>query len=337
MYEWLYQSSAELSCATVPRDIMSRNAWVTSVDLPQAEVIMNSAFYGCGSLETVSAPRVKYIGSYAFGSCFSLGSFTSIGPVEHIGPGAFNNCIKLTHAPGASTVTYAGAGAFAYCSNSAFSNVEMPELVSVAPYMFSMCKSLKTASFAKAEHIGDACFYSCLSLSSIYAPNVTAIESQAFYFCSSLAEIDFPKLARLGSYAFASCRSLASVDMPLISELGICAFAYCAKLSSARFDAVTSISTQAFMSCYSLAYAYFGNIQFMSTEVFRNCVNLMSLYLSGSCVASISSVNVFTSTPLYNYSASTGAWGSIYVPSSLYEAYLSAPNWSLVSERITSF
>jgi hypothetical protein len=47
-------------------------------------------------------------------------------------------------------------------------------------------------------------------------------------------------------------------------------------------------------------------------------------------------LNVFNSTPISNYSASAGRFGSIYVPASLLTEYQTASRWSYFSSRFVT-
>lgn len=46
--------------------------------------------------------------------------------------------------------------------------------------------------------------------------------------------------------------------------------------------------------------------------------------------------NALNSTPIAGYSTITGQYGSIYVPSSLYSAYIISTNWTYYSSRFVS-
>ena len=74
----------------------------------------------------------------------------------------------------------------------------------------------------------------------------------------------------------------------------------------------------------------------ISSYAFAYCYNLLSVYLLGSSIPLITSTT-FSSTPIAGYTTSTdGVYGSIYVPASLYNDYISATNWSVYSARIVS-
>ena len=51
----------------------------------------------------------------------------------------------------------------------------------------------------------------------------------------------------------------------------------------------------------------------------------------------LQNINAFTSTPISNYTTSTGGvYGSIYVPESLYSSYIASTNWVTYSDRFVS-
>jgi len=59
----------------------------------------------------------------------------------------------------------------------------------------------------------------------------------------------------------------------------------------------------------------------------------MSLYLLGSSIVALSSINAFKSTPIES-DLYTGTYGSIYVPNNLSDAYRTATNWVTYADRI---
>ena len=71
--------------------------------------------------------------------------------------------------------------------------------------------------------------------------------------------------------------------------------------------------------------------------MFSNCSNLSMLVIGTgySSVCVLSTWHVFDSSPI-QYSSYLGYYGSIYVPASLVDAYKTATNWTVYSDRITS-
>lgn len=135
-------------------------------------------------------------------------------------------------------------------------------------------------------------------------PICSYIGSSAFYY-SNIASINAPRCTSIGMYAFQNCSALATASFPACTSIGVSAFGFCQPLSTASFPVCTSIGNYAFRACY----------------------NLLSLYLTGSSLCSLANVNAFTSTPISDYTTSTGGvYGSIYVPASLLASYKAATN-----------
>ena len=144
---------------------------------------------------------------------------------------------------------------------------------------------------------------------------VIDIGSGAFYYCTSLATVSFPACRTIGSYAFQGCNSLATVSFPACVAIRSSAFQGCTRLTTASFPACTTIGANAFYRCY----------------------NLLSLYITTSSVCKLSASGAFNSTPIAEYTESTGGvYGSIFVPASLVAAYKSATNWTYFADRITA-
>ena len=115
-------------------------------------------------------------------------------------------------------------------------------------------------------------------------------------------------------YAFAECKLLVQASFPACTSIGTNAFAYCSSLTEVSFPLCTSIGTSAFQNCY----------------------NLISLNLTSVSSVPTLGITVFYSTPIGGYSASAGKYGSVYVPASLYNSFLTAANWSSIASRIVS-
>ena len=78
-------------------------------------------------------------------------------------------------------------------------------------------------------------------------------------------------------------------------------------------------------------------VKTIGREAFAYCRNLVELHLeSVPSVPTLENSSVFASTPIGGYSASAGRYGSVFVPASLYESFLTATNWSSIASRIVS-
>jgi hypothetical protein len=63
---------------------------------------------------------------------------------------------------------------------------------------------------------------------------------------------------------------------------------------------------------------------------------LTELYLTDVSSVPNLKTSVFINTPINGYSATAGQYGSVYVPASLYESFLTANHWSSIASRIVS-
>lgn len=116
----------------------------------------------------------------------------------------------------------------------------------------------------------------------------------------------------LRSYAFDGIDKLQIINLPNCSNIG----------------------NNAFYNCTGLVAAYFSKLENINNHAFDYCEKLVSLYLMSTSMVQVSSVSTtFFYTPLYNYSAQAGQYGSIFVPSSLLTAYQTDTNWGQISER----
>jgi hypothetical protein len=77
------------------------------------------------------------------------------------------------------------------------------------------------------------------------------------------------------------------------------------------------------------------NAKTIGAYAFSSCIRLVSLYLMGSTVCSLAA-NAFANTPMTGYITEAWDYGHVYVPASLYNEYISAPQWSNISSRIVS-
>ena len=232
--------------------------------------------------------------------------------VVNIGSSAFYNCTDLT------TASFSAATIIGW---SAFGN----------------CSKLETVSFPSATSIGNYAFTSCRSLRTAYFPAAISIGQNAFSNCSSLTTASFPVATSIGAAVFSNCRNLTTIYFPSATSIGANVFYNCVSLTEANFPAATSIGATVFAYCSKLATVSFPVAEVIGSSAFRNCTMLLSLYLNNVSRVPTLSTSVFLSTPIGGYTTSTGgAYGSVYVPASLYSSFLTATNWSSISARIVS-
>lgn len=167
--------------------------------------------------------------------------------------------------------------------------------------------------------------------------SATNIGVYAFAECRSLTTVIFTEAETVDGGAFTSCVSLHNISLPNVKKVYASAFAFCSTISEINFPKAVSIFTSAFWNCKNITTVYLRDVINISATAFARCNNLLSLYLMGSSVPVLSNTNAFSSTPISNYTTSTGGvYGSIFVPSSLYNSYLTATNWSIFSSRFVS-
>ena len=280
-------------------------------NFPNLSIIGSTWFYCNYNISKITASVCNWIRGYAFYRCENLTSisFSSCNTIEQR---AFYYCTKLTSLN------------FSLCT-------------SIGSNAFEYNKELTFISFPVCQKICSSAFIQCSKLLSVDFPKCTVISGCAFQSCTSLSIANFPSCLSIGASAFYSCTSLTTINFSKCTSINTYAFYYCTALTSLNFPSCTTISGAAFSNCTALSVASFPVCSVIGTSAFYNCYNLLSLYLLGSSVVSLLSQNAFTKTPISGYTTSTGGvYGSIYVPASLYNSYLTATNWSLYSARIVS-
>lgn len=177
-------------------------------------------------------------------------------------------------------------------------------------------------------------FNECYQLTDVNLPNCTTVGNNAFTYCSSLTRAEFPSCTLVASSAFYGCIKLSVISFPICTTVQLAAFRGCSQLTAVNLPSCTTIQNQAFYGCYVLSTVSLSKCTSIGSSAFRNCYNLISLYLMGSSIPTLYLPSItFDSTPLSNYSASAGQFGSIYVPSSLLSSYKTTTGWSLFSSR----
>ena len=172
---------------------------------------------------------------------------------------------------------------------------------------------------------------------------VTRIKAGAFAYCSQLTSINFPKCTIVGSSAFAACKTLESINLPNCTTVNEGAFAQCSALTTVNLSKCTVLGldigyfgTSPFSGCSALTAVYAPICSSIFASTFSKCYNLISLYLTSVSSVTTLGFNAFSSTPIGGYSTSAGRYGSVFVPASLYSSFLTATNWSNISDRIVS-
>lgn len=284
--------------------------------------------------------------------------------VESISGGGGSEDVKAFIERGALSLYNSEAsrvGAQAFLSwTSGLTYVNMLNVTTISTQAFMNCKSLETAIFNNVKSIASQAFNSCIKLESVNMPLLSSAQSNVFANCSALTSVSFPLLDSIQTNLFVKCSTLNNVYLPNASFIGQSAFAYCGELEHADFlsgvktigssafqscsklqsvnaPVASVVSTGAFSDCTALSTATFGSNALIYGYAFFRCYNLLSLNLLASSVCRLSNTTALSSTPIEGYTTSTGGvYGSIFVPASLYDQYISATNWSVFSSRFVS-
>lgn len=228
----------------------------------------------------------------------------------------------------------------ALCRCQKLSSVNLPNCEYISDYAFTSCSSLTEINFPKCSYVGTGAFSQCRKLTTVSLPLVKSFNSfyhYAFANCYSLSSVYLPECEYFGGQCFYGCTNLSSISLPKCTFLGYNCFYSCSGLTSIYLPECTLLGTGAFSRCQNLTNVSLPKVSFMSSYAFQQCYNLLSLYLNVSSIPSLQNINVFSSTPISNYTTSTGGvYGSIFVPTSLYSSFISATNWANYSSRIVS-
>ncbi len=296
--EWTYtvksDGTAEIyndyKTSAIPSDISKEVVIPPVINNYTVTSIGDYAFYGCGSLPSITIPdSVTAISSSAFSGCSNLtfkvtddnpsyfafeGSLLNkggtrlvraLGGVSHyeipdsvsiIGESAFAGCSNLKSVNIPNRVTSIESSAFSDCSS--LTKITIPDNVTfINAFLFSGCSSLTSIVIPDGViSIGIAAFQNCTSLASITLPDsVVSIKSSAFWECSSLTSITIPdSVTSISYYTFYNCSSLTKINIPnRVTLIEMDTFSGCSSLTSITIpDSVTTISHSAFSNCASL-------------------------------------------------------------------------------------
>lgn len=146
----------------------ARNTTVKTVQLPESvNSILEQAFVGCTSLESINTAKVNHIGDSAFSGC------TSLKEIE-ISESGIKGVSILYGCTGIESITAANIGEGVYKYFSYYDTSAVPE-------------SLKNIVITNDTVFEDGVFEGCTGLQSITLPsNLTEVERDVFAECTSL-------------------------------------------------------------------------------------------------------------------------------------------------------
>ena len=247
------------------------------------------------------------------------------------------------------------AYAFQYLSNLETLIIADQSITTLNSYTLRYCRKLKHVNIPSSiTLINNYCFQYCINLSGISFPStLDKLQTYSCQFCTSLRYLSLPpNLSTLGTYTFQGCQSIKKITIPnTITAINSYVFNNCTTLENVDYGSnITNISTYAFQNCYLLekitlpsSIATIGNSAFylctclkevifpstvttISANAFYNCLGMCKYDFSKhTSVPTLSNKNAFNNIP-------TSC--KIIVPDSLYDAWISATNWTNFTNNI---
>ena len=147
-------------------------------------------------------------------------------------------------------------------------------------------------------------------------------------FKRTITELKDNRITKVGQYALYKCTALEEVDLPNATAVLGSAFYGCAGLTSVNLPKATYLEDSAFFGCKALTYMDFPSAETLKASLFSSCTALKTLILrSTSGVVTMGHANTLA------YTAIANGEGYVYVPTALYEQYLTADKWSTYANQ----
>ena len=252
------------------------------------------------------------------------------------------------------SITNLWGGAFQGVSS--LNAVSLSRLASVSSRAFMGCTDLSTVMLPAVTVVGDGAFSGCTSLESVSMPYAETVGSHAFDHCAYLRDLELPNATTVGEHAFANDEFINCVSLPRVRTIGAYAF-YQAAVSSPFLkigSTLTTIGPHAFEATapYGEGYADYAEVPFdnvtsigeyaFNSRKFEGHedISLPACEYIGSCAfyGALMSSAVFTfgasSVCSIGLSALHNSIDVIYVPQSLYSAYMADAGWAQYSSYI---
>lgn len=330
---------------------------VQTVDLPNCLYVGNNAFFYCTNLTTVNLPSCTALYDSAFRSCWNLSSI-SLPNATRLSAYCLANCSAL-QTISLPKCSYLDRYAFLSCSNlnTIYMGIELSTVASmVSSNALSDCSALQSiyvpASLVDAYKSATNWSYYSSIIYPFVGPNLSFDSTTGLLsgYCSvllssaelnsflsdnnidraSITQVSLPYLTYFAGFeTFAGCSNLISVSLPVCDDIGAQTFQSCTRLSDVYIPNCSTVGAFAFRNCEALQSISLPVCDYIGLRAFQS-TNLNSIVLGSTSVCRISESNTFNSTPI------ASGTGSIYVPTSLVNAYKSARYWSYFSNRIYS-
>ena len=230
------------------------------IDAPVAGV---KSFANCSALKTVDLSAVNSIDGYAFYGCGSLESITFSDDLNTVKASSFGGIQFFVGEDQVSVSAGNLAGKAFIGSNGklyAKSSIPVGTEVSVGSITYTVTSSepLEVAVTGYAAGIRSLYVPASIDIDGAEAA-VTSIADQAFYNCKTLTVADLGEVTAVGFKAFANCTALKAVWTFSVKDFGAYAFYGCKSLRVLDLLEVETIGSYAFTGCTGLTHAFFSD------------------------------------------------------------------------------
>ncbi len=158
---------------------------------------------------------------------------------------------------------------------------------------------------------------------------ITSVPIYALMYNAHMFIKEIPEtVTEIRPYAFYQCAGLEITEIPdNVTAIGSLAFSHCHDLRLTELsDAMTEVADNCFNGC-AIKFIDAKNVSNFQSACFANCFTLYHFVMRSSTLATASSSNIFSSTPI------ASGTGYIYVPSALIDSYKTATNWSVYANQ----
>lgn len=265
----------ELTVKGVKDYVCYQNPYLKEVEVSCDGDIYPYAFYGCTSLEKLTATNNGIIGNFAFGNV--EGAYTAnLNNCSNIANKAFSESTGLKQLEIGDSVKDIGEHAFEGCS--ALTTIMTNNSGFIGERAFYGCSALASITINNATNLGVNIFSGCKALQKAKVYNTGILDVGAFYGCTALETIEIGDQVRsIEKNAFSNCENLKSIVIPNSVEiLGDNCFYNCISMTSAVLgNGVKNLSMSLFSGCKSLVSIEMGNgVTNIGASAFKDCASL---------------------------------------------------------------
>ena len=189
-----------------------------------------------------------------------------------------------------------------------YTYIDLPKVKEIGMYGLGGNTDLLSISLPECEEIRSYGMAGCRKISQIFLPKCVSLSEGAFANCSNLQSISLPVCKTILRTTFYSCNNLSFISLPMLEKVPLEGFVYMLNLHEVYLEKCSKIDEWGF---YDPDYP-------------SRQTDQLSIYLNTSSMVNLVNINAFPDNT------------TIYVPESLYSAYVSDTNWRFISSQIIS-